>query len=267
MIDWGTGRYERTAAELEPVARHVVALARVEGGERVLDLACGTGNAALLAARDGAIATGLDAAPRLIEVAHGRAAAAGAPATFVVGDLQELPFEDGAYDAVLSVFGVIFAADASRAFDELVRVLRPGGRVVVTAWVPAGALDAMVGVFNRALAAASGDPSRPRFAWHDADAVGELAARHDAAVEIEDAEAVFVGDSPEAYFAAIEAEHPLSLAGRPVLERAGTYAAARAEALDVLRAGNEDPDRFRVTSTYRVITIRRPPPARAPARP
>ena len=66
MVDWGAGEYEQTAAELEPAARHVVALAARAPGERVLDLACGTGNAALLAAAAGARVTGLDAAPRLV---------------------------------------------------------------------------------------------------------------------------------------------------------------------------------------------------------
>src|SRR3954462_10924744 len=127
MVDWGVGEYEQTAAELEPVAEHVVALARLEAGERVLDVACGTGNAALLAARTGARATGVDGAPRLIEVARTRAAADGLAPAFVVGDVHQLPFGDGAFDVVLSVFGVVFADDPPRALGELVRVLRPGG--------------------------------------------------------------------------------------------------------------------------------------------
>ena len=73
MFDWGVGEYERTAAELEPAARHVVALAEIAPGDAVLDIACGTGNAALLAAAAGARVSGLDAAPRLIDVARSRA--------------------------------------------------------------------------------------------------------------------------------------------------------------------------------------------------
>jgi ubiquinone/menaquinone biosynthesis C-methylase UbiE len=143
MIDWGLGHYEHTARELEPVARHVISLAELKPGQRVVDLATGTGNAALLAARAGAEVTGLDAASRLIEVARQRAEAEGLDATFVVGNLEQLPFEDRSFDVALSVFGLIFAEDASRALDELVRVLRPSGRALVSAWVPAGSIDAM----------------------------------------------------------------------------------------------------------------------------
>jgi len=250
MVDWSVGEYERTAAELEPAARHVVERAAIAPGERVLDLACGTGNAALLAAAAGARVTGLDSAPRLVEVARERVP----DAEFVVGDALDLPFDDGAFDAVLSVFGVIFVPDPARAIAEIVRVLAPRGRALLSAWCPEGPVTSMVGVLGRGLAAA-GAPSRPRFAWHEPEAVAELAAAHGATVDAEDGSLAIEAESPEAYFALAEEHHPMSLAGRPLLERAGTYAALRQEALGVLRAGNEDPARFRVTSPYRVVRL------------
>ena len=256
MIDWGIGHYEATAAELEPAAEHVVALAGLRRGERVLDLATGTGNAALLAARSGAVVTGLDVAPRLIDVARERADAEGLDASFVVGNIEALPFESGAFDVAISVFGLIFAGDPDRAFGEMMRVLRADGRALVSVWVPAGPIDAVVGVFGRAMAAATGS-TPDRFAWHDADAVRELAARHHAEIRVHDAQLNITGDSPEAHFATQEQTHPMSLAGRPVLERAGTYGAVREEALAILRGANEDPRAFRVRSPYRVIEIRR----------
>jgi SAM-dependent methyltransferase len=254
MLDWGIGHYERTAAELEPVGEHVVSLAGLRSGERVLDLATGTGNAALMAARPGALVTGLDAASRLIEVARGRAATAGLDVSFVVGDFQALPFESGSFDVALSVFGVIFAADASRAFEEMIRVLQPDGRALLAVWVPAGPIDAAIGTFGRAVAAATG--SRPtRFAWHDAAAVSELAAHAGATVQIHEGELRITAASPEAYLRANEQHHPMSLAGRAALERAGTYREVRDRALAILREGNEDPRAFRVVSPYRVLEV------------
>ncbi len=256
MIDWGLGQYEHTAVELEPVARHVVSLAAPAPGQRVLDLATGTGNAALLAGRAGAEVTGIDASPRLIAVAQRRAAAAGLQASFLVGDVGVLPFADGAFDVALSVFGLIFAPDAERAFAELIRVLAPGGRGVISAWVPAGPIDAMAGTFVRAMAKLTG-AAPARFDWADPSAVGELARPHAAEISFHDGKLKITASSPEAYFEAHEQTHPISVASRPILERADAYSEARAHALDALRDGNEDPQAFLVTSPYRVIEVRR----------
>jgi SAM-dependent methyltransferase len=256
MIDWSLGHYEQTAAELEPVAEHVVSLASVRPGDRVLDLATGTGNAALVAARLGAAVTGLDAAPRLIDVARDRADAEGAHVSFVVGDVQALPFGDGVFDVALSIFGLIFAPDPGRAFAEMIRVLKGSGRALLAVWIPAGPIDAMVGAFARAMATATGSRTT-RFGWHDTREVGALAARHGAQISVHDAQLRFTAESPEAYFDANEQLHPMSIAGRPVLERAGSYAEVREQALAILREANEDPLAFRVTSPYRVIEVRR----------
>src|SRR4051794_39954624 len=102
--DWGLGRYEDTAARLEPAARVVVESAAPEAGERLVDVGCGTGNAALLAAERGARVTGVDPAARLLDVARERAAARGLTATFARGDAAALPLGDGEADVVLSVF-------------------------------------------------------------------------------------------------------------------------------------------------------------------
>src|SRR5690242_8366357 len=137
MIDWGQGSYELIAPELAPVAEHVISLAQLNTGDRVLDIGTSTGNVALLAAGAAAAVTGVDTSRRLIEVARARAAEAGAEISLAVGDAQALPFHDGSFDVALSVFGVIFAADADRAFGELMRVLTSDGRALVSVWVPA----------------------------------------------------------------------------------------------------------------------------------
>jgi SAM-dependent methyltransferase len=177
---------------------------------------------------------------------------------FVVGDAQDLPFEDGAFDCVVSVFGVIFAPEPPRAMAEIVRVLAPGGRALVSAWRAEGPVHTMIGVLTRGVTEAGG-PSRSPFSWHEPQAVRDLAAAHGAALEAaEEGRLTIEGASPEAYFADGETYHPMSVAARPLLERAGTYPALRQQAIDVLRAGNEEPDGFRVTSPYRVMRVARP---------
>lgn len=255
-IDWGLGNYEITAAELEPVAEHAVSLAGLGRGQRVLDLATGTGNAALAAARRGASATGIDSAPRLIEVARRRAASERLDARFLVGDVHELPFDADAFDCVLSVFGIIFAADPKRAVSEFIRVLAPGGRALITVWMPAGPIDAMVGAFMRAVARAAGPPPA-RFRWHEREAVDTLLAPYDVDARWHEGALQITARSPEEYLDRQERSHPLSITSRPLLERSGHYAAARQEALAALREGNENADSFRVTSPYRVIEIER----------
>jgi hypothetical protein len=96
-----------------------------------------------------------------------------------------------------------------------------------------------------------------RFPWHGPDAVGELAARHHTGVRVHDGVLSITAESAEAYFAANEQLRPMSVAGRPILERAGSYSQVREQALAILRNGNEDPAAFRVSRPYRVIEVRR----------
>lgn len=255
MPDWSIGRYERFAPDLEPAAEHVVGLAELHPGERVLDLGCGTGNAALRAARAGADVTGIDTAPRLLEVARERLAADELDGSFVVGDAQTLPFRDGEFDAVLSVFAVIFAADAERALSEAMRVLSPAGRLLISVWLPGGALNAMTEVIITAIGAALGNEI-PRFPWHDQAAVRQLAAKLGASVRVHEGKLVFSCSSPEAYLHAQETQHPMTIAARGLLQHAGTYDAVRAQMLDALRRGNDDGAHFSTTSRYRVMELR-----------
>ncbi|MBK8295588.1 MAG: class I SAM-dependent methyltransferase [Solirubrobacterales bacterium] len=121
------------AVQLAPVAEVVVDAAEPVSGLKTLDLACGTGNSALLEAERGAEVTGFDAATRLLEVAAGRAAEAGHEATWVEGDMQDLPFPDDSFEVITSVFGVIFG-DPQQVAAEIARVLEPNGRIAITTW-------------------------------------------------------------------------------------------------------------------------------------
>jgi SAM-dependent methyltransferase len=254
-IDWGAGRYETLADELEPISEHVIGLAAPGAPETLLDIACGTGNAALLAARSGAIAGGVDTAERLIEVAVGRAAAAGLPANFAVADAQSLPFADAAFDVVVSVMGVVFAPDARRALAETLRVLGPDGRAFASAWCPGGAIDAMISVMMSGVAEVLGPPSA-RFRWGDADAVRALARELGADASFHDGSLAITADSPEAYFAEQERDHPSFHWAREVLAEHGSDPETlRSDALAALREHNEDPGAFRCTSRYHVIEL------------
>jgi SAM-dependent methyltransferase len=256
--DWGLGNYEYTAAQLLPAARVVVERASPARGEVVVDVGCGTGNAALLAAAQGACVTGVDPAPRLLEVAREQAAAQGLDVTFVPGDAGSLPLEDGAADVVLSVFGVIFAPDASAAAGEMARVTTPAGRIVLSAWVPEGAIHDAVSVAQAAVRRAVGAPAGPPpFAWHDRSALGDLFAPYGFEVTVEEQRLAFTANSPRNYVDTETANHTLAVAGRAVLEPRGEADELRARMLSIYEAANEDPDGFRVTSRYIVATARR----------
>jgi SAM-dependent methyltransferase len=261
MIDWSIGSYERTAATLEDVSTAVVAAAGISPGEVVLDVACGTGNATLKAAALGASVTGVDLAPRLVLVGKERARAAGLQARFLTGDAQDLPVDSASVDVALSVFGLIFAPDQSRTAAELVRVLTPGGRALITGWVPEGALAEVGAAMGRALAEAAGGPAPgsggpPPVNWGDPAAVRELFAGHPVSVETREATVPFVAASPEAWSQEQIEHHPLWISARESLGDDG-FAALNQELLRILHAANEDPAGFRVTSRYLVVTIRR----------
>ena len=117
-------------------AAKLVKFAAVEAGQRVLDVACGTGVVAVTAARRGAAVSGLDLAPPLIERARQNAAIAGVDIDFVEGDAEALPYPDASFDLVLSQFGHIFAPRPAVVVEEMLRVLKPGGRIAFAAWPP-----------------------------------------------------------------------------------------------------------------------------------
>ena len=257
-FDWGVGRYEAVAAQLEPAARALVDRAAPAAGERVVDIGCGTGNAALLAAEIGAQVTGVDPAERLLEVAAERAATSRLEVRFVRGEAAALPLEDGHADVVLSVFGVIFASDPSAAVKEMVRVTSPRGRIVFSAWIPSGAVHRAVGAAGEAVRRALGAPAGPPpFPWHDRAALAELFAPHGFEVGIAEERLAFTASSPEA-FVDEQADHPLAVAGRAVLDPRGESESLRERMIEIYTAANEDPDSFRVTSRYIIASARRP---------
>ena len=148
-IMWSLGDFARAGAEQVLVGELLCRAIDIHPGQRVLDVAAGSGNAALAAARRGARATAADFVPRLLQAAARRAQAEGLELETREADAQSLPFPDGAFDVVLSTFGVMFAPDQARAAAELLRVCRPGGRIGLTAWTPASVMAATQAIAGR----------------------------------------------------------------------------------------------------------------------
>jgi SAM-dependent methyltransferase len=133
---WSAGTYKRLAAGFGPVQDRLVELLGIHEGDRVLDLATGTGEVAVRAAGRGAQVTGIDLAEPMLEKARRRAAEAGAAVTFDLGDVEYLPYEDACFDAVVSNFGLVFAPDHANVAAELARVACRGARLGFSAWKP-----------------------------------------------------------------------------------------------------------------------------------
>jgi SAM-dependent methyltransferase len=230
-----------------------VARAEPLAGKQVVDVGCGTGNAALAAAARGARVTGVDPAPRLLDVARAEAAARRLEVTFVRGDAAALPLEDASADAVLSVFAVIFAPDVTAAAAELSRVTRDGP-IVLTAWIPGGPISEVIRLGREALGTR---PGPPPFPWHEREALEGLFHPHGFGIEIEEHRLAFTGRSPSAYLDTEIESHPLLAAEREILERHGLAGDVRGRMLSILDAANEDPSGFRVTRRYVVATASR----------
>src|SRR3954449_140081 len=171
---WSVGDYQRVGVRLVPASEQLVADLGVRPGEKLLDVGGGTGNTALAAARRDADGVFTDLVPEALDFARRRAEMEGLAFETEVADAQALPYEDGSFDVVTSTIGVVFAADAERAAAELVRVLRPGGRLGLTAWVPEAPGGRLLDLVRRHDPRDHpGDPLR----WGTRDGVEQLFAR------------------------------------------------------------------------------------------
>src|SRR5881227_605353 len=131
-----SGDFGVVAARIVLVAEQLCDSADLHAGWRVLDVATGTGNGAIAAARLGCTAVGVDYIPALLEQGRRRAVAEGLSVELLEGDAEELPFADGSFNAVTSVFGSMFAPDHAKAAGELLRVCVPGGTIALASWTP-----------------------------------------------------------------------------------------------------------------------------------
>lgn len=145
---WASGNFAIIGTTLQIVGESLAEAADIRAGERVLDVAAGNGNATLAAARRFAHVTSTDFVPALLEKGRQRAEAEGLEAIFEIADAEALPFEDGSFDAALSTFGVMFTPQPARAAAELLRVVRPGGRIGLANWTPEGLIGQLFKVMG-----------------------------------------------------------------------------------------------------------------------
>jgi SAM-dependent methyltransferase len=194
---WSSGDYHMIGTQILITAERLIESLDLHSTERVLDVATGSGNAALAAARRGSEVIGVDYVPALLDHARQRAAAEVVEATFQEGDAEALPFEDGSFDIVTSVFGAMFAPDQARTAAELARVTRSGGRIGLVAHTPEGFIGHLFKTIGRHVPPAAGLQSP--ILWGTEDRLRELFAGSLADLQARKRHFVFRYRSPEAY--------------------------------------------------------------------
>ncbi len=192
---WASGDFARIGITLQIVGESLAEAIDLRAGERVLDVAAGNGNASLAAARRFAAVTSTDYVPQLLEKGAVRAHAEDLEIEFRVADAENLPFADASFDVVLSTFGVMFAPDQQRAASEMVRVLRPGGRIGLASWTP----DGFIGDLFVTISAHVPPPAglRSPMLWGDEPHIVELFGAYAANIQCTRRNFMFRYHSPE----------------------------------------------------------------------
>ncbi len=194
---WASGDYAAFGAGLLIMGELLCEAVDLRPGWRVLDVATGSGNTALAAARRSCNVTGVDYVPALLKRARERAAVERLETTFLEGDAEDLPFADSSFDAVLSSVGVMFAPDQERAAAELLRVCKPGGRIGLANWTPDGFASELAALFGRYVPPPPG--LQPPALWGTEERLRELLGGGVASVEISRRSFVFRYRSVEHY--------------------------------------------------------------------
>lgn len=170
----GGGSYNEISRGIADSIEHCVLRLNPRAGERILDLATGTGWTSRIVARRGAIVTGVDIAYGLIEAAERQAAVERLPVRYRQGDAEDLPFDDASFDAVVSTYGVMFASRPDAAAKELARVCKPGGRIALTTWTSDGNVFKMFQVMKAYMPAPPAPAPSSPFEWGNIDRIRQL---------------------------------------------------------------------------------------------
>jgi SAM-dependent methyltransferase len=252
---WGRGDYRPLSRRLAPAAAALAEACEVTSGQEVLDVAAGDGNFALEAVRRGARAAASDLSPRMVERGRARSTAEGVEIEWTVADVEDLPFADGRFDCVGSVFGAMIAPRPEVAARELFRVTRPGGTVGLTAWCPGSFTSELIAI-GRRYAPPTGDVPRSD-EWGVEETAREGFAPHAASVRCEHRQLIDEADSPEAIVAELESV-PTVAAAREMLPP-DRYQALVADIRELSGRFAEGPDgRARIVSNYMMVVARKP---------
>jgi ubiquinone/menaquinone biosynthesis C-methylase UbiE len=225
---WSIGDYPEVARHIEDVAAKLVDATGIAAGEAVLDVATGSGNVALGAARRGAVVTGLDLTPELLDVARARATEAGLQVSWLEGDAEQLPFDADSFDRVTSCFGTMFAPRHGQAAGELLRVCRPGGTIGVCAWTPEGVNGQMFRLMGSFMPPPPPE-LLPPVMWGTEDHMRKLLERDGVTLEFQRAQASFRAESVQSWIEFGERNLGPAILAKRALEAQGRYQELHAE--------------------------------------
>lgn len=250
---WASGDFGHIGVRLQIVGESLCEAVNLRAFERVLDVAAGNGNASLAAARRFAEVTSTDYVPALLDQARLRAEADRLPMTFQVADAENLPFDDGSFDVALSTYGVMFAPNQERAASELLRVIKPGGRIGLANWTPEGFLGDLFKVVSAFVPPPAG--IRSPMAWGSETRLVELFGPDSSDIRTERKNYVFRYGSAEHFIDFFRSYYGPTHKAFAALDESGQKA-FHAALLDLLRRQNQhDGDQLVVPGEYLEVVI------------
>jgi SAM-dependent methyltransferase len=256
---WALGDYPSLAAEVIPdLGVRLVAACGVGPRDRVLDVASGSGNAAIPAAMAGATVVACDLTPAMFEAGRRQAAFCGVDVEWREADAEALPFADGDFDVVLSCVGVMFAPHHQTSADELIRVCRPGGRIGLVSWTPEGFVGQMFATMKPYVSPPPPGAQPPPL-WGDADYVRRLLG--DRVTDVSTAKQIVRVDrfaSPDAFRDYFKARYgPTVAAYRGLAENSERVGALDRDLAELARRANRRNEGFGMDWEYLLLTARR----------
>lgn len=250
---WATSNYAAIAYDLKPIAQACVQAAQIQSGTTVLDVATGSGNTALLAARAGGRVTGLDLVPELLAVAKERAGEQSLDVTWTEGDAEAMPFADRSFDRVLSTLGVVSTSRPSAAVKELGRVCKPDGRIVLGNWSGSS--------FSARAARLIDEYFGPRLIdlytlWGEQEHLAKLFEPYGISISVQPQSFHTSAPSPAAFIAAMEENNPLVAAPKKALEEQGRWSECRTRLIELASEFDDakDSNEALIRSDFLIVT-------------